>query len=173
MGSFSDKLLSFLNKIHKLDECIKNTSINEVLYSYLPYVNMEIKKSHTKPPVIIFDVDNTLLDTSKISRRFPLFDGLQPTITFYNYVKDLGYRIIILTGRPIERKDTTISNLHRLKIKDYDDIIFRTKDDTKDSFATYKLNQRKKLSQNYTIIANIGDKVSDFEGGYNGFSTLS
>jgi predicted secreted acid phosphatase len=168
MGTFSDRILSLLHKIHNLDEWIKNTSIDEVLDSYYSYFDNEIKKTYKKPPVIIFDIDNTLLDTSKISRKFPLFDGLEPTISFYNHVKDLGYHTVILTGRPIERKDLTISNLQRLKIKDYDDIIFRTKDDAKYSFGKYKLNQRKKISKNYTIIANIGDQITDFEGGYNG-----
>lgn len=168
MVSLSDRILSFLHKIHKLDEWMKNISISEILYSYLPYINSEIKKNHTNPPLIIFDVDDTLVDTSKFSRKFPLLEGLEPTITFYQYVKELGYHTVILTARTIERKDITIQNLQRLKIKDYDDIIFRTKDDTKHSFGKYKLIQRKKLAKKYTIVANVGDQVWDFEGGYNG-----
>jgi predicted secreted acid phosphatase len=113
-------------------------------------------------------VDDTLLDCGKISKRFPLFDSLQPTVEFYRYVKDLGYRTVILTARNESRRETTIKNLQHIKITDYDDIIFRTKNDIDYSFAKYKLNQRKNLAKKYTIIANIGDQLSDFEGGYNG-----
>jgi predicted secreted acid phosphatase len=168
MVTLSNKILYLLHKIHKIDEWIKTSSLNEILYSYIHYINQEIKKTYTKPPLIIFDVDDTLLDTSKITKKFPLFEGLDPTITFYHYVKELGYHTIILTARYETRKSITISNLNRLNIKNYDDIIFRTKEDLNYSYGKYKLNQRKKLSQNYTIIANVGDQITDFEGGYNG-----
>ena len=151
-----------------MDEWIKNSTISEVLLNYIPYIDKEIKNKHTKPPLIIFDVDDTLLDTSKISKKFPLLDGLDPTITFYHHVKNMGYHTVILTARKDYMKDTTIRNLERYQIDDYDHIIFRKEDDKYHSFGKYKLQQRKKLAQNYTIIANVGDKVTDFQGGYNG-----
>lgn len=161
--SVSEEVLYYL---HKMDTSVKDTSISEILLSYIPYIEEEIKKNHRKPPLIIFDIDDTLLDTSKISKKFPLFDGLYPTILFYDYVKNLGYHTVILTARPESKRDITIQNLNRLKVKDYDDIIFRTNDDT--SFGKYKYKNRKKLSEKYTIIANLGDQHTDFEGGYNG-----
>jgi predicted secreted acid phosphatase len=166
--TFTDKVINFLHNIYKLEETIKFSSISEVLTSFIPYIEEEIKKEHNKPPLIIFDIDDTLLDTSKLSKRFPLLDGLDPTITFYQFVKDIGYHTILLTARDESKRDITIQNLNRLKINHYDDIIFRTNQDTKYSFGKYKLKQRKRLSKNYTIIANLGDQPTDFEGGYNG-----
>jgi predicted secreted acid phosphatase len=154
---------NILYSLHKIDDCIKIPSISTIFPSIIPYVDNEITKAHTKPPLIIFDVDDTLLDTSRISKKFPLFDGVIPIINFYQYVKDIGYHTVILTARPESKRDITIQNLNRLKIKDYDDIIFRTNQDTK-----YKFNQREKLSKNYTIIANIGSQYTDFTGDYNG-----
>jgi hypothetical protein len=34
--------------------------------------------------------------------------------------------------------------------------------------AQYKLAERKKLATSYEIVANVGDRMSDFYGGYNG-----
>ena len=166
MFALSDKITSFINKIHRNEEWMKNLSITEVLFSHLSYINNEIEKSYSKPPLIIFDIDNTLFDAGKFSKRFPLLEAIEPTLTFYQYVKDLGYHIVLLTGRKKDRREFTIENLNRIKVKTYDDIIFRQNDDL--SISKYKLNQRKNLAQKYTIVANIGDQITDFEGGYNG-----
>ena len=166
--TFTDKILYFLHNMYKLEEQEKISSISEVVLSYIPYLEEEIKKHHTKPPLIIFDVDDTLLDTSKISKKFPLFDGIEPSITFYQYAKDLGYHTVILTARSEMKRDITIQNLERWKVKDYDQIILRGKEDIPFSFGKYKLDQRKKLNERYTIVANVGDQPTDFEGGYNG-----
>jgi len=166
--SITDKITSFLNRIYKIDEWIKNSEISEILFSHLSYLNQKIKENHKYPSLIIFDIDDTLLDTSKFSKNFPMFDGLDPTITFYQYVMDLGYHVVLLTARKEDRRNATIRNLDRLGIKGYDDLIFRKDEDLGISFGKYKLKERKNLSKNYTIIANIGDQISDFEGGYNG-----
>lgn len=162
-----DKILYFLHNLYKLQEQEKISEISETLLSQIPYLEKEITNSHSKPPLIIFDVDDTLLDSSKISKKFPLFDGIEPSILFYQYVKDLGYHTVILTARPEIKRDITIQNLERYKIKDFDQIILRSQEDPY-SFDKYKLKQRKILNDKYTIIANVGDQPSDFEGGYNG-----
>lgn len=166
--TFTDKILYFLHNMYNLEQQEKISSISEVVLYYIPYLEEEIKKSHPTPPLILFDVDDTLLDTSKISKKFPLFDGIEPSISFYQYVKNLGYHTIVLSARNENKRDITIQNLERLKIKDYDEIILRSKEDIPFSFGQYKLNQRKKLDEKYTIIANVGDQPTDFEGGYNG-----
>jgi predicted secreted acid phosphatase len=167
MTTITDKILYFLHNLYKLEEQEKISAISETLLSHIPYLEKEIKTHPNKPPLIIFDVDDTLLNTSKISKKFPLFDGIEPSILFYQYVRDLGYHTIILTARPESKREITIQNLQRYKVKDYDQIIFRNRDDPY-SFGKYKLQQRKKLNDTYTIIANVGDQHSDFEGGYNG-----
>ena len=168
MISISDKITSFFHKIHKFNEWKKNSAITEVLFIELPYFTQQIEKAYTKPPLIIFDIDDTLLDTEKFSKNFPLFDGIDPAVTLYNYLLDLGYHIVILTARKEDRRETTIYNLNRIKVKNYDELIMRKETDLGVSFAKYKLQERIKLSRNYTIVANIGDQMSDFEGGYNG-----
>jgi len=168
MTSIINRILNHLHKIHLLDEWIKNSTLNTLLLSYSEYIDKQIKKSYSKPPLIIFDIDDTLLDTSKISKNFPLFDPFNPTLTFYQYVKESGYHTVILTARNESMKDITIRNLNKFKILDYDEIIFRTHKDIKDSFGKYKMKQRKRLSEKYTIIANVGDNLTDFQGGFNG-----
>jgi hypothetical protein len=75
---------------------------------------------------------------------------------------------VILTARNEMKREITIKNLERYKVNEYDEIIFRSTKDFPFSFGKYKLHQRKKLSEKYTIIANVGDQSTDFEGGFNG-----
>jgi predicted secreted acid phosphatase len=167
MISITDEITSFLYKINKIEEWRKNTALTEILFSHLPYFTEQIEMNHTKPPLVIFDIDDTLMDTGRFSKKhFPLLDGFEPTITLYNYLQDLGYHLVILTARNENRRDVTEENLKRINIKNYDELIMRN--DSSEPFGAYKLKQRKNLSKNYTIVANIGDQISDFEGGYNG-----
>ena len=166
MLSITDRITSFFFKMNKVDEWKKNSALTELLFSHLTYFTEQIEMNHPNPPVVIFDIDDTLLDTGKFSKSFPLMDGFEPTITLYNYLLDLGYHLIILTARREERRHATEANLKKLKIKNYDELIMRK--DSNESFGKFKLRERKNLSKNYTIIANIGDQFSDFEGGYNG-----
>jgi predicted secreted acid phosphatase len=114
--------------------------------------------------LIIFDIDDTLLDFYSF-KKFPMLDGIDPTITFYKYVQELGFHVVLLTGRKEDKRELTIENLNRVKVKGYDELIMRPGNE---SIPKYKLKQRIRLSKKYTIIANIGDQLTDFEGGYNG-----
>jgi predicted secreted acid phosphatase len=169
MYAWTDKLSCFFNRIHKIEEWITISQITKLLFSYVDFLKEESKKTFEKPPVIIFDLDNTLLNSDKLN-KFPILEGIEPTITFYNFVKDLGFHTIIITGRKEELRERTVNNLNRAKIINYEDLIMRKKDEEgkEITISKFKCLQRKILSKEYTIIANVGDQLSDFEGGYNG-----
>lgn len=165
MFAWTEKINCFLHRIHPLQEWIKNYEISQVLYSYVDYLLEQSQKEFTKPPLVIFDIDDTLLNFASF-KKFPMLEGIEPSITFYKYVQELGFRIVLLTARKEEKRDITIQNLNRVNIKNYDQLIMRK--NKENSISKYKLKQRIKLSKKYTIIANIGDQITDFEGGYNG-----
>jgi predicted secreted acid phosphatase len=168
MISITDKISTFFNKWHKLDSWIRNTSITEALFSHVAYLNQQIKRQFVKPPMIIFDIDDTLLDTNKFLKKFPMMDGIEPSITFLQYAQSIGYHIVILSARKEEKREQTIENLKKVGVKDYDQLILRSEVDLKNTISNYKLIKRKELNSMYTIIANVGDQISDFEGGHNG-----
>lgn len=154
--------LSISNFIHKyiLDDLYKNVLISETLQPYLVYLKKQIKKPHTNTPLVIFDIDGTLID-------FFLQQPIEPTIDFYQNVVKMGYHTVLLTARSMNRESETIELIHRYGIKNYDEIIFRQPAQEQD-FGSYKLKQRKKLATKYEIVANVGDSMSDFYGGWNG-----
>jgi predicted secreted acid phosphatase len=164
MFPWAEKINCFLHRIHPIQGWIKNYEISEVLYSYVDYILEQSEKEFAKPPLIIFDIDDTLLDFYSF-KKFPMLDGIDPTITFYKYVQELGFHVVLLTGRKEDKRELTIENLNRVKVKGYDELIMRPGNE---SIPKYKLKQRIRLSKKYTIIANIGDQLTDFEGGYNG-----
>jgi predicted secreted acid phosphatase len=168
MISITDKISTFFNKWHSLESWIRNTSITETLYSHVPYLNQQMKNHHTKPPVIIFDIDDTLLDTAKVLKKFPLMEGIEPSITFLQYAKSIGYHIVIISARKEEKREQTIENLKKIGVDNFDQLILRSEEDLKITISAYKLNRRKILNQDYDIVANVGDQISDFEGGHNG-----
>ena len=165
MFAWTEKINCFLHRIHPVQEWIKNYEISQVLYSYVDYLSEQSKKEFTQPPLVIFDIDDTLLNCVSM-KKFPILDGIEPCLTFYKYVQELGFHIVLLTGRKEEKREITLQNLNRVHIKNYDQLIMRKI--KQESVSIYKLKQRMKLSKKYTIIANVGDQITDFEGGYNG-----
>jgi len=147
-------------KIHRfIDKVNQDICLKEMLKSYSRFLKSELSnhKHSVKPPLVIFDVDGTLVD---------LTSPIPPTISFYQNVKDMGYHTIILTARSEQIKDRTIDLLNKFGVKGYDDIILRPEKEKET--AKFKTNVRKKLATSYDIVANVGDRIFDFEGGYNG-----
>jgi predicted secreted acid phosphatase len=102
-------------------------------------------------------VDGTLIDSHS---------PITPTITFYQSIVNMGYHTVILTARSEQNKDTTIDLLNRYGIKGYDYLFLRP--DKEKELVKFKMNIRKQLATSYDIVANVGDRIFDFEGGYNG-----
>jgi predicted secreted acid phosphatase len=142
-----------------IEDFQKKFMVIESLQPYIHFLKSKSKIKYERVPVVIFDIDGTLVD-------FWTQEAIEPTIDFYNKIIKLGYHTIILTARLKDMKNQTIKKLNQIGIKNYDQIIFR--DYLFENIADYKLNQRKKLATNYDIVANVGDRITDFKGGYNG-----
>jgi phosphoglycolate phosphatase-like HAD superfamily hydrolase len=142
-----------------LDDMQNNIHLIEMLKPYLKYLKHTLKNKNMPYPLVIFDVDGTLLE-------FGTNLSIQPVVDFYHQVKKLGYHTVVLTARTNQMKSITIKSLKKYGIDDYDQIIFRPSIDM--DAAQYKLAERKKLATSYEIVANVGDRMSDFYGGYNG-----
>jgi HAD superfamily, subfamily IIIB (Acid phosphatase) len=100
--------------------------------------------------------------------------ALQPTLAFYRFLKTLrdkngdGIAVFFVTGRyedPSERIATDW-NLRKEGYDAWEGLYLRPESSRKDDFvSTYKSGARAKIeSRGYTIIANIGDQLSDLVG---------
>jgi predicted secreted acid phosphatase len=167
MISVSEKLSNIFNKLlledselgNRLQTFQKKFSIIESLQPYIQFLKTQSKSKHERIPIVIFDIDGTLID-------FWSQEAIEPTVDFYKTAKKLGYHTVILTARLKDMKSQTIKKLNEIGIKNYDEIIFR--DYLFQDIGDFKLSQRKKLATNYDIVANVGDRITDFKGGYNG-----
>lgn len=124
----------------------------------------------------IFDIDYTLLTFDNLdvspSDHFRLqyaskCAGILPVIQLYHTCLKKGISCVIITGRKEGTKTATISNLSKVGIRDWHSIFFKPARG-KIATADYKRDIRKSLSEDGTILFNIGDSDTDFEGGYNG-----
>lgn len=114
-----------------------------------------------KNSVIIFDIDNTLIDREG--------KCIIPISILYYYSKMIGYIPILLTARKECLRNYTISQLKNCGIHDYYYLIMR--DNSEEDIKKFKLEYRKKLNDvGYKIIMTIGDNNWDIYGGYNGIS---
>lgn len=130
-------------------------------------------------PVIVLDIDETALSNAKLylENNFNVTDekwiewkysqkavAIKPVLELYKMCKSMGIKVFFVTGRKKVDKDITISNLKKEGFDNFDGIFFR---DPELSVGESKVKARKEIvGMGYTIIANIGDQLSDLLGGY-------
>ena len=130
--------------------------------------------------IVIFDLDETLL--SNLPSMRPLDFGyvpdvwdawvhagrapaIAPILGVYSAARRLGFAIVLLTGREERYRTGTEKNLRAIGCDAYAALILKPDADTETTGA-FKLAARRRLAADgSTIVANIGDQESDFEGG--------
>lgn len=141
--------------------------------------NATATSEHAEPvPLVVFDVDDTLLSTHAGRRRqFAAYMAVQgadlpddhlppigPVVRLHQRLVERGVRTAIVTGRWSTERDATLANLCRVGVDRWDHALFRAAG-TPDALlpaADYKRRQRARLTAaGYTIVANIGDQRSD------------
>lgn len=122
------------------------------------YLNHCVETYKQKKLMCIFDIDETLLFTSKSENKVthhPLGQKI------YNYCISKNINIALITAR--EGSDASLDYLlQQLKILKYNNhvkVFMQSKND--DCTSHYKYSTRKKLSRDYKIILNVGDQMSD------------
>ena len=91
---------------------------------------------------------------------------LGPVLTLVRAARERGVAVFFLTGRPERLRAATERNL-RAAGYEWTGVLLRPDDLVTKSAAEFKAPERRKLvEQGYTIIVNIGDQMSDLDGGY-------
>lgn len=148
--------------------------------------------SHGKKPALVFDVDDTTLNTYNYEiatqfaynpvsnaayvtgERFPAVPGMT---TLFNRAESKGYTIFIITGRPESQRAATEANLTKVGYQVPPDANVFLKNAANppaylDCGATcttdqYKSETRAHIeSLGYDIVANFGDQYSDLSMGH-------
>lgn len=99
------------------------------------------------------------------------YPPIPQTVSLYNRLKSLGIKLIIITGRYAEYRETTLDNLRLIGVNDWEQAIFREGDERFLPAQEYKSNRREQLGGpegKYDIIGSIGDQNSDLYGPYSG-----
>jgi hypothetical protein len=154
------------------------------------YVNGRSGKV-TKPAVVL-DIDETLLSNWRtfVANDFGFFpkaaactipsneacgfniwidraeaEALAPALSFFNAVK-ANVAIFLVTGRREAQRAVTLKNLERAGYRSWSELVTRPDGDTDSSVTPFKTKAREKIqADGYTILANIGDQLSDLDGG--------
>ncbi|KAK7313844.1 hypothetical protein VNO77_39046 [Canavalia gladiata] len=131
----------------------------------------------------IFDIDETLLSNlpyyAQHEYGFEVFDhekfdtwvekgvapAIEPSLKLYEDVLNLGFKVILLTGRSERHRSVTVDNLINAGFKDWHQLILRTPDDQGKLAIIYKSEKRSEMEKDgYRILGNSGDQWSDLLG---------
>ena len=97
-------------------------------------------------------------------------EAIEPALKLFKAAKLSNVGVIFITGRPADQRDATVINLEHAGFDGWTELRTRPLQD-KRTVQQYKMEERiavEKEPEGYTIIANIGDQISDIDGGHGG-----
>jgi acid phosphatase len=186
IGTIKDLLLEYHQKYYDID-------VAAVFESVQKYV--EQNAAQAKRPALVLDIDETSLSNwpNLLADNFGFVaDGpcevlpagpcgfnqwvlkgsakaVEPARKLFEAAKAKGVAVIFITGRPDKQRDVTILNLNHAGFDGWTEL--RTRPDRDDLLTVqeYKTAERTKVeAEGYTIIANVGDQLSDVDGEHSG-----
>ncbi len=133
-------------------------------------------------PAAVFDVDETTLSNYKYIKSISFgyykegwykwvlkedADAILQTKKLYDHLVERGVTIFFLTGRNYKEYEATLKNLKAEGYTEFDTLICKQEDELKLDASMYKPEKRKEIeAKGYNIVINVGDQLSDLEGGY-------
>jgi predicted secreted acid phosphatase len=93
---------------------------------------------------------------------------IKPVQEVYRTAQKMGAAVFLITGRPEtpEMRAATEKNLRAAGYSDWAGVILKPTT-VKLTTVEYKSGERKKISeQGYTVVASVGDQMSDLDGGF-------
>jgi acid phosphatase len=154
---------------------------------------VESYSGDAKLPAIVFDIDETSLTNwpNLVADNFGFIAGgpcdalpagpcgfnkwiamadakpLKPALRLFEAAKARRIAVIFITGRHNAQRDATLINLDHAGFDGWTALHTRPDVDDFPTVQAYKTSERIKIeAEGYTIIASIGDQMSDIEGGH-------
>ncbi|MGW7209480.1 HAD family acid phosphatase [Streptomyces sp. NPDC054837] len=136
-----------------------------VMGQALPYLKQRIAAAKPgEKQAIVLDIDNTTLETD-FGFSYPQ-PANEPVLDVAEYAQDHGVSLFFVTARPGIIYSFTDYNLDHVGY-DVSGLYVRSFIDLFKDVAAYKTAQRVAIeNKGYTIIANIGNSVTDLSGGH-------
>jgi predicted secreted acid phosphatase len=95
--------------------------------------------------------------------------AIEPARKLFDAAKAKGVAVIFITGRPDSQRDITMINLDHAGYQGWTELRTRPDRDDRPTVQAYKTAERIKVeAEGYTIVANVGDQMSDIDGGHSG-----
>jgi len=133
----------------------------EVAFDLGNYLLMSLDKINVNNKAIMFDIDDTLIDSK--SRKV-----IKPMLKLLNKAKRKKFKVIIITARDKKWYSETIEELRINKI--YYDLLY-LRNPANDRFETFKSNIKEQLNNKHGIetMISVGDQIHDIDGNYSGY----
>jgi predicted secreted acid phosphatase len=186
LGTIKDLLLEYHQKYYDID-------VAAVFDSAQKYIEQNAAQS--KRPALVLDIDETSLTNwpNLLADNFGFVaDGscdvlpkgpcgfnqwilkgsakaIEPARKLFEAAKAKGVAVIFITGRTDGQRDITVLNLAHVGFEGWAEL--RTRPDRDDLLTVqeFKTAERTKVeAEGYTIIADVGDQISDLEGEHSG-----
>lgn len=170
-----DKMRDYYNSGRYLKE------VDTIAGQARDYLETNLARHRQHKPAIVLDIDETTLsnyphldeyDFAYIQRFWRAWvesakaPALKGPLEFFCSARQNDVTVFFITGRSERDRDATTRNLKEAGFEGYQQLIMR-ENGTQQDVGVFKRDHRRKLfEQGYTIVVNMGDQVSDLEGGY-------
>ncbi|MGW1254708.1 HAD family acid phosphatase [Streptomyces sp. NPDC002513] len=149
-----------------VDYATWQADVKAVIDRALPCVRQRTANAAGQKLAIVFDIDNTTLETDFHPWYQLPTPALQPSLQLARYAKSRGVSVFFVTARPGIIEAETKWNLKTVGYP-VDGLYVRDLPDLFDEVGAYKTSKRAEIeAQGYTIVANVGNNTSDLVGGH-------
>lgn len=150
----------------EVDYATWQADVKAVIDTATPYIQQRTANSSGQRLAIVFDIDNTTLETHYTPWYQLPTPALKPSLALAEYAKSRGVDVFFVTARPGIIASVTEWNLETVGYP-VDGLYVRDLPDLFAEVSAYKTASRADIeSDGYTIIANVGNNTTDLVGGH-------
>ncbi|WP_217177952.1 HAD family acid phosphatase [Streptomyces sp. AC495_CC817] len=150
----------------EVDYATWQKDVKTVIDTATPYIQQRTANSSGRRLAIVFDIDNTTLETHYTPWYQLPTPALKPSLALAKYAKSRGVDVFFVTARPGIIESLTEWNLKNVGYP-VDGLYVRDLPDLFSEVSAYKTASRADIeSDGYTIIANVGNNTTDLVGGH-------
>ncbi|QYX75480.1 HAD family acid phosphatase [Streptomyces akebiae] len=150
----------------EVDYATWQKDVKAVIDTATPYIQQRTANSSGQKLAIVFDIDNTTLETHYTPWYQLPTPAMKPSLALAKYAKSRGVDVFFVTARPGIIESLTEWNLENVGYP-VDGLYVRDLPDLFAEVAAYKTASRADIeSDGYTIVANVGNNTTDLVGGH-------